>query len=478
MIFCTSVCANYLPKAMVLAESLKKHNPNSEFVVCLVEKTIEEAAEKFEYFDYVVLSKDIGIRDFDNFIFRHTIVEASTAVKGDLFEYLLNNFKDEDKFVYLDPDIMVYSSFSELDSILEKNEIVLTPHTYFPEAGEEFNNGIFLECNHLKRGVYNLGFLGIRRGEESSKFITWWKNRLNLLCYDEVDKGLFVDQKWIDLAPALFNVYILKEPGYNLAYWNLSKRNISIQDGKDYYANDKPLVFVHFSGWDSGFNNTAIATYAPNVNELIHEINKQYNAQLSEMDKYNLSKAKWSYNYFDNGDEIPRGIRIIYRNSEVLQQLYTHPFGQLNGELGEYLEGLYNIKDNNPEADKWSIIDNYINEVCLLDKEWKAKKRIELGILKLILGGVEKKCIIWGASNGGKIMKKVLDVFYEDVKIAGFIDKYKTGEFEGYNIYKPGQLKELSFDYAFIATSPGKADAEKYLKSNGCLPYKDYYSLF
>ncbi len=39
----------------------------------------------------------------------------------------------------------------------------------------------------------------------------------------------FTDQRWCDLVPSLFDrVHIERDPGYNVASWNLSTRRIQI----------------------------------------------------------------------------------------------------------------------------------------------------------------------------------------------------------------------------------------------------------
>ena len=46
MVVFTSICMNYLPKALVLGESLKKHNKDVKFVVVLLEREIPECWPK------------------------------------------------------------------------------------------------------------------------------------------------------------------------------------------------------------------------------------------------------------------------------------------------------------------------------------------------------------------------------------------------------------------------------------------------
>ncbi len=66
---------------------------------------------------------------------------------------------------------------------------------------------------------------------------------------------MFTDQRWIDYVPCFFDHYILKNPGYNVAYWNLHAREV-ILDGERYRVKVEgsdpsvPLRFFHFSGFD------------------------------------------------------------------------------------------------------------------------------------------------------------------------------------------------------------------------------------
>ena len=39
---------------------------------------------------------------------------------------------------------------------------------------------------------------------------------------------MFTDQRWIDFVPSLFDHFILKDPTYNVAYWNLHERDADV----------------------------------------------------------------------------------------------------------------------------------------------------------------------------------------------------------------------------------------------------------
>jgi len=323
MIITTSICANYLPKAMVLAKTVKKHNPKIKVVICLLEDKVPRVASDFLPFDEIVLAKDLGFENFNKYIFKHSIVEASTSVKGQLFVYMLDKYKDEDKFVYLDPDIAVYGELNELDNALDSNDIVLTPHLTHPE--DSIDAVMDNELCALQHGVFNLGFLAIKRSSEGIRFAEWWRDRLGMFCYDDIPRGIFTDQKWVDLAPCFFNVYILKHPGYNAAPWNVSKRKISKR--KDmFYANDEPLKFFHFSGFDSGANEGMINKYVPDRSDAIYTLRSEYVKDLDNAGQEEIGNMPWFYNTFSSGEKIERSSRIRYREDCVLQSKIQNPF--------------------------------------------------------------------------------------------------------------------------------------------------------
>ena len=52
---------------------------------------------------------------------------------------------------------------------------------------------------------------------------------------------MFTDQRWADFVPCFFEHHILKDPGYNVAYWNLHARRLTA-DGGGYVVDGEPLA--------------------------------------------------------------------------------------------------------------------------------------------------------------------------------------------------------------------------------------------
>jgi lipopolysaccharide biosynthesis glycosyltransferase len=242
-----TLCSNnYLAHAITLGYSLLEHNPGYTFKIGLVDKKnsqIDYASIPFE----IIEVESIGINSFDEMFKRYTITELNTAVKPFYFQYFLKNDLKVDKIVFLDPDILVFQSFTELEEVLEGNEIVITPHITTPLDDDKFQ----AENDFLNAGLYNLGFIALKRGQESQKLIEWWSNRLVTKAHIDFTKGLFTDQIWVNFVPLFFEkVHILCHPGYNMAYWNLHERLLKHPDTVVKKNTSYPLVFFHFSGYN------------------------------------------------------------------------------------------------------------------------------------------------------------------------------------------------------------------------------------
>ena len=111
----TSITANYVPKAKVLATSLKKHHPDAKFHLVLSDRIPSTLEINGKPFDSLLTPEDLPIPTRESWLFKHTIVEMCTGVKGWAFLEIIKRHQAE-KVIFLDPDIAV---FSRMDGILE-----------------------------------------------------------------------------------------------------------------------------------------------------------------------------------------------------------------------------------------------------------------------------------------------------------------------------------------------------------------------
>jgi hypothetical protein len=243
----TLCSTNYLAHAKTLGDSLATHNPDYHFVIGLVDRLPQRVRPEFRQPYELIPVEDLGIDDFAEMVARYDVVELNTAVKPFYIDHLYQRDPTVDAVIYLDPDILIYSSLSALDETLRTHSIVVTPHSCTYDDSE---TSIYYEQGMLSTGVYNLGFLATSRSENTNALVRWWQRRLKEYCYYTPGTGIFVDQLWMSLTPLYFDVHVEKNPGYNMCYWNHFERRVSWVDGRPLVNGKYDLVFYHFSSYD------------------------------------------------------------------------------------------------------------------------------------------------------------------------------------------------------------------------------------
>lgn len=319
----TSITSNYLPKARVLAESVRRVDPNIQFHLILSDNLPVGFSMASEPFDSVIFAEELVVDNFAQWAFGHSVVELCTAVKGVALEYIFSTF-DADQVFYFDPDMVVFARLDELQEKLSCCSLILTPHLTDPETTE---TGILdNEVASLLHGVFNLGFVGVRNCSEGRRFSRWWAHRLLKFCHDDLARGLFTDQKWVNLAPCFFDdVGILRSPAFNVATWNLTNRTATGSLEKGILINGEPLGFYHFSGFDSGDQIVMLQRYGQD-SPVLYVLREWYVSQCERHGQSALGTLKSKYDQFSNGLNIDRGYRLLYRQRIDLQTAYPNPF--------------------------------------------------------------------------------------------------------------------------------------------------------
>jgi hypothetical protein len=319
----TSITSNYLPKARVLAESVQRAAPDLQFHLVLCDNTPVGFTLADEPFDSIIYAEDLVTDGFAQWAFGHSVVELCTAVKGAAMEHIFSTYAAEQVF-YFDPDMVVFARLDELQRELAQHSVILTPHQTDPEStdlGIEDN-----EMASLIHGVFNLGFVGVRDCPEGRRFSRWWAERLSKYCHDDPARGLFTDQKWVNLAPCFFDgIGILRSPAFNVATWNLSNRRAtgSIESGIE--INGEPLGFYHFSGFDSGDQGVMLQRYGKE-SPVLSDLRDWYIARCEHFGQSSLGSLRSRYDTFSNGERIERGYRVLYRQRADLQAAFPNPF--------------------------------------------------------------------------------------------------------------------------------------------------------
>lgn len=341
MNICTIIARNYIASARVLAESFKEQHPNGTCTALILddpEKTMNSEVEPFE----VLHVEDIGVPELRDMFSRLSAVELSAAVRPWLLKHILK--QGAGHVVYLDPDIQVFAPLDDIAESAEKHGIALAPRVTepIPRDGERPT-----EQEVLSEGAYDLGFIALGAGETSERFLDWWMKGLldagsredlqPLRSFDgrwrpeSEPEPLFAGRRWVDLVPNLFaDAKLLRNPGCDVAYWNLHARKLE-KDGGDATVNGEKLESFHFSGFSPVYPHW-LSEHATRVklseNEVLADLCLSYAERLKERGYDKASNVPYRYGTLPNG--IP--------HDDVLRRLYGEAVdaGEDFGDIFEF----------------------------------------------------------------------------------------------------------------------------------------------
>lgn len=307
---CTIIARNYWSHARVLARSLRDQHPDVTLSVLVIdadEPTLQTASR--EIFE-VLRPEDVGIdrRELHRLAAIYDLLELATALKPSLLKHLA---AEGASVVYLDPDIEVLAPLDDAWNLADEHGIVVTPHTTVPPP-----SGTDEELTILGSGTYNLGFIAV--GPSAGPFLDWWADRLRRDGLIAKEAAMFVDQRWVDLAPSYFGVHILRGAGWNVAYWNLPVRRLT-RDGSGYLVADEPLRFFHYSGYDPDRPDllSCYETDPPRTrlddHPVLAELCDRYGEQLVTAGYRAYTKVPYGYAGTANGLPLDRYARRLYR---------------------------------------------------------------------------------------------------------------------------------------------------------------------
>lgn len=226
-----------------MGESLQKTNPDYELIIGLVDKL---PVIGFEITYQIIPISEVQVVNLAGFKGEYTVMEVATACKPIFGLHLFEKYPDLEKLIYFDTDLWITDSIKPIEKNLDSYDIIITPHITQPiDLQEEWNEKQFLNA-----GLYNTGFVGMKRSENTFKFLNWWKNHLKDYGYYDFCNGMGIDQLCVNFVPIFYDKVLIEYgPAYNLAYWNIHEREVRFEHGKYIINGRDNLLFFHFSGY-------------------------------------------------------------------------------------------------------------------------------------------------------------------------------------------------------------------------------------
>ena len=322
---CCSVTRDYLPGLIVLYNSILEYQDIPLYVLIAdidPGETAEIATQLSVFFPESARGKVHVVAPFDIYgqaihQMRHyyDAFELSTACKGGILSWMQGN-TTIDRWLYLDSDMLCFGTLEPFFTALDTFCILLTPHRSKPCATA------LNDIQYLSAGTFNGGVIGVRRSPESQAFTEWLCTVLTHYCLNDPalppqdrfiqSTLLFVDQVWMDLAPAYFpKVVVLAGRGFNLGHWNADEGQLARRDGALYMGEDR-VTLLHLSGWledqPGRFSKFSLLDWSGNTVWI--GLHKHYQESLASLKKH--FAVKYRFNSYPDGTEIPRKHRRAY----------------------------------------------------------------------------------------------------------------------------------------------------------------------
>lgn len=237
--FCTISTVSHLYKTYALADSLLKTGEACLHV--LITDGNPEADHKICKFYNAEHIRNFSVADTILRKYHRQKDKLRWSLKPVFMNFLLSENTTE-KLIYLDNDIFLYASCDFLFDLLNEHSFLLTPHYYKVSPKKEQN---WFEAN-FRVGLYNAGFAGANKN--ATETLHWWADCCAYRCEKSSFRGLFDDQKYLDLVPIINpSTHIVRHQGCNVAGWNTDVCKRELINNRVLINGKYPIVFIHFN---------------------------------------------------------------------------------------------------------------------------------------------------------------------------------------------------------------------------------------
>ncbi|HEY2572156.1 MAG TPA: glycosyltransferase [Solirubrobacteraceae bacterium] len=242
-----------LPRARVLARSLRRHQPDWPLRVMLIgrEDAITATARAESSLDIRSASQELDL-DVETLLARHDEEDLTILLLGHLL--LRHAERTSEPVVHLPSSAWLLGDLTPLQSELASHAAVFVPRVLedLPEDGLEPT------LEQLDRvGRIDDTVLAVDGGPDSRELLAWWIAQVErtLGSLDAFAVGARPeDRPWLarflELAPARFAAGVLEDPGMNLSLWNLHERGLRESGDGAITVGGAPVRLFNLLGFD------------------------------------------------------------------------------------------------------------------------------------------------------------------------------------------------------------------------------------
>jgi hypothetical protein len=291
---------NYLIRALAMRDSVLKFYPDANFWFLCLDDESENLINKIG----LSQTKATNIGDFGDAELLGTRESRSRAefaftAKSAWLNHIANSesINNGDVLMWVDADILFYSSPTSMFDVMEKYSIAITPHK-FTNKSEEMEK---------KVGKYNAGLILFKINSNSIKCLSEWRKECIDWCFLRYENGKLGDQMYLNSWMTKYQgVYELPDKGVNLGSWNIRNYKLQTRDSGRILVDSAPLVCYHFHGVNMYLENNLVFPLPISIlNGKIFEI---YASSIGKAFKLALLADKtWTYGFIKK----PNSLRLM-----------------------------------------------------------------------------------------------------------------------------------------------------------------------
>jgi hypothetical protein len=249
-------------------------------------------------FDAVIGPELLRLNARAAWLFGCTAAAATAAAGGWALRHLLDGRAD--RVIHLAADMVVFAPLLPLLA----DPVVVVPRHLAVAATPAAQQA--REALAQAEGLYDPGLLAVSADKAGRAFAQWWAARL---------EGFAEPGKPLDLAPSLFAAGISRDPGCDVAAWNIADRPIGVDAAGNFTVDGgRPLRCLRPAGMTAADSPTAGELAAWHAEEI-----RKAAAALPP-------PAPWAWSRFDDGTPIPDAARALYRSRPDLKLAFPNPF--------------------------------------------------------------------------------------------------------------------------------------------------------
>lgn len=237
-IFCTYFDHNYLSRALLMIESLRRFDATMPIYVLALSEICAQILGELALSNVEIIPLAALEAAYPELVAvkptRKTI-EYYFTLSPFLPHYLFAR-TGADRITYVDADLYFFTSPQPLLDSLGTASVAITPHRFS-----------FAYRAHVAFGLFNVAWITYRRCPEGLDCLNTYAAECIEWCYDKLENGRFGDQKYLDNWPSRYpSLRVINHKGVNLAVWNVQGHVIRLRNDILTVDND-PLVFYHYS---------------------------------------------------------------------------------------------------------------------------------------------------------------------------------------------------------------------------------------